>query len=178
LRAAVLALVLIAALTAMVSAQVWTDQEDYSPGSVVTISGDNSDGAGYLPGETVVVAVSGPNDYAASCEAVAGEFGAWSCQVTLWADETAVGDYSYTATGRLSGVSEISHFKDGLSQHTCALMANGSVKCWGSNPAGQLGDGTTTTRFMPVDVSGLTGGIVQISGGYQHTCALTGAGSV
>ena len=45
---------------------VWTDQADYSPGSVVTISGDNSDGAGYLAGETVDVNVFGPNGYAAS----------------------------------------------------------------------------------------------------------------
>src|SRR3970282_337561 len=48
------------------------DKPDYAPGSVVTISGDNSDGAGYLPGETVHVDVSGPNGYTASCAAVPG----------------------------------------------------------------------------------------------------------
>ena len=46
----------------------------------MTISGDNSDLAGYLPGEQVAVDVSEPEG-ATSCEATADAFsGAWSCQ--------------------------------------------------------------------------------------------------
>ena len=63
----VLALTVLGVGTAL--AAVGTDQADYTPGSVVTIYGDNSDDAGYLPGEAVHVDVSGPNDYAASCDA-------------------------------------------------------------------------------------------------------------
>ncbi|HXF51919.1 MAG TPA: PKD domain-containing protein [Dehalococcoidia bacterium] len=93
-------------------ARVWTDKPDYAPGETVTISGDNSDGAGYLPGETVVVDVVGPNGFAASCEAVADDDGAWSCQVALWGDDRAIGQYSYTATGLHSGVTESGVFTD------------------------------------------------------------------
>jgi type 1 fimbria pilin len=96
---AVLTTALLLALTSIAMAAVWTDQADYSPGSVVTISGDNRDGAGYLAGETVHVDVAGPNGYVASCEGVADSEGAWSCTVTLWDNYLAVGEYSYTATG-------------------------------------------------------------------------------
>ena len=61
--------------------------------------------------------------------------------------------------------------------HTCALLANGAVRCWGQNWFGQLGDGTTTNRTTPATVSGLSGATAVTAGGY-HTCALLGDGTV
>jgi hypothetical protein len=37
-------------------------------------------------------------------------------------------------------------------QHTCAILDNGSVSCWGWNIFGQLGDGTTNDRFTPTAI--------------------------
>lgn len=56
--------------------------------------------------------------------------------------------------------------------HTCGLTTGGRAYCWGQNLAGQLGDGTTTTRPRPVPVAtGLQ--FVLLSAGGMYTCGLT-----
>ena len=60
--------------------------------------------------------------------------------------------------------------------HTCAIVAGGGVKCWGYNNHGQLGDGTTTARTVPTDVSGLGSGVTAIATGVYHTCAIVAEG--
>ncbi len=60
---------------------------------------------------------------------------------------------------------------------TCALRTDGGVACWGRNTNGQLGDGTTTDRLSPVDVSGLTD-VIDVSVGLKHACAVRSNGEV
>ena len=62
--------------------------------------------------------------------------------------------------------------------HTCALRTNGSVRCWGLNFSGQLGDGTQENRPSPVDVVSLASGVAAIDAGRSHTCALMAGGGV
>ncbi len=64
------------------------------------------------------------------------------------------------------------------SGHACAMTDTGVVKCWGDNSDGQLGDGTTESSDVPVDVVGLGTDIVEVSAGGGQTCAVNTAGGV
>jgi alpha-tubulin suppressor-like RCC1 family protein len=64
----------------------------------------------------------------------------------------------------------------GGTYHTCAITTAGEARCWGSNNTGQIGDGTLVNRSVPTTVSGLSSGVVRISGGRGSTCAVTTTG--
>ncbi len=87
------------------------------------------------------------------------------------------------AQGSSNSLSGIVHINSG-NEHTCALTKSGGVKCWGNGTTGQLGNGTFNTALSPVDViaaqgsSDLLSGIVQISSGDEHSCALTNSQTV
>jgi alpha-tubulin suppressor-like RCC1 family protein len=61
--------------------------------------------------------------------------------------------------------------------HTCALLIDHTVRCWGANSSGQLGDGTTSNRLVPVVVSGLSNAVALAVGG-GHSCAMLADGGV
>lgn len=61
-------------------------------------------------------------------------------------------------------------------QHACALLETGGVRCWGGN--GLVGDGTRASRATAVDVRGLGSGVLAVSAGDLHTCAVLEGGTV
>jgi len=61
--------------------------------------------------------------------------------------------------------------------HTLALKDDGTVWAWGFNFDGRLGDGTSTQRLTPVQVTGLTD-VTAIAGGGGHSLALKSDGTV
>jgi len=62
--------------------------------------------------------------------------------------------------------------------HTCAMLADRTMECWGRNQDGQIGNGDSTTDVgLPVPVSGL-GSVAGFSAGGYHNCALMPDNSV
>ncbi len=123
-----------------------------------------------VSGATAVVAGNG-----FSCALLADR------SAVCWGDDSdgQLGDGTPTTTPRgptpvagLTGVRALAaHW-----QHACALLTDGTVACWGSNTSGQLGDGTTTNRALPVAVPGLSK-VLAVATGLSHTCAMS-AGAV
>src|SRR5690606_6091322 len=67
--------------------------------------------------------------------------------------------------------------------HTCAVVNDGRVRCWGQGTSGKLGYGNTNhigddeepASAGDVDVGGT---VIQLAAGYWHTCALLDGGRV
>jgi alpha-tubulin suppressor-like RCC1 family protein len=77
----------------------------------------------------------------------------------------------------VAGVSGVMKLVGG-SQHICALLAAGTVSCWGDNNSGQLGLGTGVPSTMtPTMVPELTN-IVELAGSEGGTCARADTGEV
>lgn len=88
--------------------------------------------------------------------------------------DTISGYTTYPAkVNELSGIVDIAA---GI-LHSAVLKNNGTVWTWGENANGQLGDGTTTSRYTPVMVQGLSG-IVDISCGGKTTLAVKNDGTL
>jgi hypothetical protein len=61
---------------------------------------------------------------------------------------------------------------------TCALLGeHGKVACWGAGESGRLGLGDTQDRVVPTFISDLSG-VVRLSVGRDHACAVTGDGGL
>ena len=74
-----------------------------------------------------------------------------TCESTDAAGNNSQGAFSITVSPFVPRAVEVA----AGAQHSCALVEGGTVKCWGHNAFGQLGDGSNTNSNVPVDVAGL-----------------------
>ncbi len=150
----------VSALASVAGATVATDKADYSPGSVVTISGNNDNRAGYVEGHTVDVAAAADNAlWHDGCSATVSAGGAWSCTVTLSDDPAiAVGNYTYTATStdaEGNQISESGTFTDGnVAAATVSTYTYAAGSCTSTGASTfALGD-TICAKANVTDISG------------------------
>ena len=88
-------------------------------------------------------------------------------------DETGtpqVGFSGVAAPTSVRNVSGVVALAAGL-KHTCALINDGSVRCWGGGEDGQLGNGALPARSAPVAVKNL-GKVLGLVAGPSRTCAI------
>ena len=68
---------------------------------------------------------------------------------------------------------------DAGNSHTCAVIENGEMFCWGLNADSQLADGTTTFKKVPVKSQFPPGiGAVLVASGDSHTCIVSNQSTV
>ncbi len=79
----------------------------------------------------------------------------------------------------LTAVSDIDNATDIITgnEHACALLEDKTVKCWGNNQYGQLGNGNFENSNSPVTVKDLAN-VISLKAGAYHNCALLADGKV
>src|SRR5687768_7674399 len=91
-----------------------------------------------------------------------------------WQEQGQVGDgsfdYSIPHPREITGAFDAVAIDAGY-QHTCAAMADGTVKCWGYDRWGQIGDGPAGGAIAPRTVLGLDNA-VDVGAGGNFSCAL------
>jgi alpha-tubulin suppressor-like RCC1 family protein len=142
----------------------------YPAGQVVTVSSST-------PGATLRYTLNGvsPTTSDALVPATGIVVGNLTLKVGAWktgATPSAVVTAVYDVTGVLTPPRIVSG-----ESHTLAVRGDGTFWAWGLNSSGRLGDGTTTTRALPVIVSGLSGAVA-VSAGDTHSLAIRSDGTI
>jgi alpha-tubulin suppressor-like RCC1 family protein len=111
--------------------------------------------------------------------------GAWnSCALlanqtlTCWGDANGFRGSAGSASTKSSptGISGVTLLSKAHGQHMCAKLTDESVKCWGYNDHGQIGDNSQINRNTPVLISSLAG-MIGMSSANHTTCALKSDGT-
>lgn len=133
-------------------------------------------------GATRVTGASGAVDVAAgdrhSCAALStGKVMCWGWNLNGQSDGAHTGTEDETVSvSEVKGVTGAKAVAAGA-RHSCALLEDGGVMCWGSNQVGQLGTENAGFESPPVRAA-LSARVTAITAGKAHTCALGEGGEV
>ena len=83
-----------------------------------------------------------------------------------------LGGSSWAAPSPTCDEGDVTQLSAGF-RHACAVRADHSLWCWGFNFNGQLGTGSTTYEYTPVQVTALGHRVRSVAASDQHTCAIT-----
>ncbi len=120
------------------------------------------------PGPPRIVAIGAGADHSFAVHST-GQVKAWgdNRDGELGLDKKTRLEPTPTTVPGLAGVVQI----DGAGRRSCAVLRDGTAKCWGNNFAGALGDGKTKSRSAPAPVES-GGGALQVQIAWGHGCVL------
>jgi alpha-tubulin suppressor-like RCC1 family protein len=155
----------------------------YAEGTVACWGADELGGNGLAVDSSTPVLVRGMNsataisvgEFSACALLASGKIECWGVNLQGQLGNGSNVEQSLTPVA-VSGVSNATAVSVG-SEDACALLASGTVDCWGDNTWGELGNGTTTNSSTPVAVSGLSK-VVAIAAGFEHNCAVLSDGAI
>jgi alpha-tubulin suppressor-like RCC1 family protein len=163
-------------LTAAGGVKCWGDNEHYALGNSSFTMPTSNVPIDVTDLSTGVTAIAAGEYHACALTATGG--------VKCWGDNGSgqLGSWAYGFGKDPGDVLDLSSGVKAIASgqtHSCALLKTGAVKCWGNNNNGRLGNDYAVDRpIPPTDVRGLSGGVIAISAGDGHTCALMDTGAV
>jgi YD repeat-containing protein len=92
------------------------------------------------------------------------------------ADPSDIGQWTAVSVSQSTGLTNVAQVATGWS-HVVALASDGTVWTWGNNDGGELGNGTTISSNVPIQVQGLSN-VVGVSAGDGSTVVLKADGAV
>jgi alpha-tubulin suppressor-like RCC1 family protein len=140
-------------------------------------------GGAPVSGTTVTFAVTSGSGFLGATTAITDADGIASVTVAPpAAGPPNTTSYSATVSGVTPLTFSVAGFTGRVAAHTC-IGDGWSLRCWGDNTRGQLGNGNNTSSTSPVNIStsGITiaagGGSISQEGFGDHTCLLDQAGA-
>ncbi len=165
-----------AAVSVSGSLLAWGDNHNGQLGDGGTASSDTPV-AVRLPAGTTVISVRAGGKYSLALTS-AGRVLAWGANFSgQLGDGTTAGRHAPVRVKVPRGTRLIAISAGGA--HSLAVTATGRVLAWGDNEYGQLGDGTTKDRSVPVRVKLPAGTrVIAVGASYNYSLALTAGGQV
>lgn len=137
--------------------------------------------SGLVSGLTDPVMIASGTDHSCALDG-AGAVRCWGRNDEGQVTGTPGGTISVATTVPMPGgtpaIAVTAHGRVGAGHHSCALLEDSRVVCWGEGMNGQLGFEDMAEPNGPGEVTGLPGSIAQVAAGGLDTCATTGTGDI